>query len=153
MSALWGAVRPTDRIPSYRLSMGANLPGIGSLAAFWRPLLDEPLTGAAGRGLVVDLRSSTYQAAWTPSGPVAARTVAVRVLREVEGRRSVVSHMAKLTRGQVGRLLLEGAHEPRTPQALATVVGQVFRCELHPPPRPGRSWTLDVVVDESATGA
>ncbi len=30
-SALWGFVRPTDRIPAYRLSMGATLPRIPSL--------------------------------------------------------------------------------------------------------------------------
>ncbi|WP_426561096.1 YaaA family protein [Angustibacter sp. McL0619] len=146
-SALWGVVRPTDRIPAYRLSMGTTLPGIGTLAGYWRPLLDAPLTAAAGRGLVVDLRSSTYQAAWTPSGPVAARTVAVRVLREVAGRRTVVSHMAKHTRGQVCRLLLESEREPRTAEALALVVGQRWRCELVPPIAPGRTWTLDVVID------
>ena len=32
---------------------------------------------------------------------LAARTVAVRVLREQDGRRSVVSHLAKHTRGEV----------------------------------------------------
>src|SRR6201995_585141 len=38
-SALWGVVRPTDRIPYYRLSAKAKLKGIGGLAAFWRPAL------------------------------------------------------------------------------------------------------------------
>jgi cytoplasmic iron level regulating protein YaaA (DUF328/UPF0246 family) len=151
-SGLWGALRPSDRIPAYRLSMGTTLPDVGPLAGFWRPLLAEPLTEAAGRGLVVDLRSATYQAAWTPTGPLAARTVAVRVLREVDGRRSVVSHMAKLTRGQVCRLLLEHQRESRSPKALAEVVGDAFHCELHPPERPGRTWTLDVVVDETTAG-
>ncbi|GAA4362036.1 YaaA family protein [Angustibacter luteus] len=148
-SALWGVLRPTDRIPTYRLSMGTTLPGLGPLAGYWRPLLDEPLTAAAGRGLVVDLRSTTYQAAWTPTGPVAARTVAVRVLRETQGRRTVVSHMAKHTRGQVCRVLLESEREARTPRDLAEVVGRRWRCELVPPAQPGRTWTLDVVIDGS----
>lgn len=151
-SGLWGALRPTDKIPAYRLSMATTLPDVGPLAAFWRPLLAEPLSAAAGGGLVVDLRSATYQAAWTPSGELAARTVAVRVLREVDGRRTVVSHMAKHTRGQVCRLLLETDREPRTPKALARLVGQSFRCELQAPQRPGRTWTLDVVVDETSAG-
>ena len=149
VSALWGAVRPADRIPAYRLSMGTSLPGIGALASFWRSQLDGPLTAAAGDGLVVDCRSSTYQAAWTPSAPLAARTAAVRVLREDEGRRSVVSHMAKQTRGRVARHLLErtGA-DPRTPRALWRAVGEAFECELTDRSREGRASVLDVVVRE-----
>ena len=27
-SGLWGAVRPTDQIPDYKLKMGAALPGL-----------------------------------------------------------------------------------------------------------------------------
>ena len=38
-SALWGVVRPGDRIPAYRLDMSAKPPGVGALAAYWR----EPL--------------------------------------------------------------------------------------------------------------
>src|ERR1700761_9696671 len=38
-SALWGVLRPTDRIPYYRLSAEAKLKGVGGLAAFWRPAL------------------------------------------------------------------------------------------------------------------
>ncbi len=59
-SGLWGAVRLGDRIPPYRCSMGARLPGLGGLAAFWKPVLDEPLTRLAGGGVVLDLRSSAY---------------------------------------------------------------------------------------------
>ena len=40
-SALWGFVRPTDRIPAYRLSMGATLPRIPSLPALWRDPLRQ----------------------------------------------------------------------------------------------------------------
>lgn len=149
VSALWGALRPADRVPAYRLSMGTSLPDVGPLAAFWRAHLDGPLSGAAGTALVVDARSSTYQAAWSPSGPVAARAVAVRVLREEAGRRSVVSHMAKHTRGLVARhLLTRDGREPRTPRALAAAVGEVFCCELTAPARAGASWTLDIVIRE-----
>lgn len=149
VSALWGALRPSDRIPAYRLSMATTLPGVGPLATFWRPLLDGPLTEAAGNGLVVDCRSSTCQAAWAPRGRTAERTVAVRVLREHLGGRTVVSHMAKLTRGQVTRHLLERTGtEPHTPKALAAAVSEAFACELTPPPRPNHPWTLDLVVHE-----
>jgi cytoplasmic iron level regulating protein YaaA (DUF328/UPF0246 family) len=153
VSGLWGALRLTDRVPAYRLSMGTSLPGSGPLATFWRQHLDEPLHQAAGTGLVVDCRSSTYRAAWTPARDVAARTVAVRVLRDAGGRRTVVSHMAKQTRGQVVRhLLLRDDREPRTPKALAAAVSEAFTCELHPPARAGATWTLDIVVTVPAAG-
>jgi hypothetical protein len=72
----------------------------------------------------------------------------VRVLREVAGRRSVVSHLAKLTRGQLTRHLLSSSSAPRTPRQVAEIAGQVFAVELTQPPRPGRPWTLDVVLRE-----
>jgi cytoplasmic iron level regulating protein YaaA (DUF328/UPF0246 family) len=150
VSALWGALRPNDRVPAYRLSMSTSLPGMGPLAAFWRPRLAEPLQQAAGTGLVVDCRSSTYQAAWAPRGEVAARTVAVRVLRDEAGRRTVVSHMAKHTRGLLVRhLLTRDGREARTPRALAAAASEAFCCELIAPARAGRGWTLDVVVRAS----
>lgn len=67
-SGLWGAVRVSDRIPSYRCSMGVKLPGLGSLAAHWRAAMEPVLPEAAGDGLVLDLRSSAYASAWKPKG-------------------------------------------------------------------------------------
>ena len=99
---------------------------------------------------MVDCRSSTYQAAWTPPPTVARRAVAVRVLREDAGRRSVVSHLAKRHRGLVARhLLARTGPAPRTARAVAAAVAEEFRCEQTPPDRTGRPWTLDVVVDEA----
>jgi cytoplasmic iron level regulating protein YaaA (DUF328/UPF0246 family) len=147
VSALWGPLRPGDRVPPYRLSMDVDLPGTGPLAAFWRPHLAPVLEAAAGDGIVVDCRSATYAAAWRPAGALAQRTVTVRVLRERDGRRSVVSHMAKHTRGLVARhLLLRGGRDPRTPERLAAAIAEAFDCELLPPTRAGTPATLDVIV-------
>lgn len=122
ISALWGAVRPNDRIPPYRLAMHAALPGLGPLARLWRERLPQLLRDAAGpRGLVVDCRSAPYAAAAPPSG-LGARVVGIRVLREDAGTRSVVSHLAKHTRGEVARHLLESGENPRTPGNLAEVL-------------------------------
>jgi uncharacterized protein len=146
-SALWGALRPNDRVPSYRLSMDADLPGLGPLARLWREELPDVLAQAAGRrGVIVDCRSGPYAAAAPVTGALAERTVAVRVLREQAGRRSVVSHLAKHTRGEVTRHLLERDDDPRTPAALAEAVATRWPVELSPPPRSGAPWTLDVVL-------
>jgi cytoplasmic iron level regulating protein YaaA (DUF328/UPF0246 family) len=147
-SALWGALRPGDRIPAYRLSIDANLPEVGPLATWWRPHLVGPLDELAGSGLVVDCRSAGYAAMWSPRGPAVDRWVAVRVLREVAGRRSVVSHLAKLTRGQLVRHLLLSGASVRTPERLAALAAEAFAVELTRPERAGRPWTLDVVLHE-----
>lgn len=146
VSALWGALRPADRIPAYRLNICAHLVGIGPLEPAWREVLGPVLTEAAGpRGLVVDCRSSSYQAAGMPIG-IGDRTVAVRVLRETARGRSVVSHMAKHTRGEVARHLLESGADPRKPQGLAEALADRWDVELVRPARAGRPWTVDVVV-------
>jgi cytoplasmic iron level regulating protein YaaA (DUF328/UPF0246 family) len=144
-SALFGALRPGDRIPPYRLSMATKLPAVGNLAAAWRAALAEVLPAAAGRGVVVDLRSSTYAAAWRPAGPLATRTVAVRVLAERDGVRTVVSHMAKHTRGLVARHLLSEGAAPRTPEDVRDALAGGFRVELAPAAASAPR-TLDVVV-------
>jgi cytoplasmic iron level regulating protein YaaA (DUF328/UPF0246 family) len=147
ISALWGALRPRDRVPPYRLSMGTDLPGVGPLAAAWRQVIGPELTAAAGRrGLIVDCRSSTYGAVWAPAGALATRTVAVRVLRDGPGGRSVVSHLAKHTRGEVARHLLTTGADPRDAAALAECLGECWDVELVAPVRNGRPWTIDVVI-------
>jgi uncharacterized protein len=146
VSALWGAVRPIDRIPAYRLNICAHLVGLGPLEPAWREVLGPVLAEAAGaRGLVVDCRSSSYQAAGMPAG-LGDRTVAVRVLRETAGGRSVVSHMAKHTRGEVTRHLLESGADPRKPEGLAEALAERWNVELVGPARDDRPWTLDVAV-------
>ena len=124
-SALWGVVRPGDRIPGYRLEMNAKPPGIGGLAAYWR----EPLRAALpDRGLVLDLRSGPYAAAWQPRR---ATRLAVRGFTEApDGRRTVITHMAKRVRGEVARLVLQsgGAEGPEEVADIATAGG--LRVEL-----------------------
>ncbi|WP_170110977.1 YaaA family protein [Antricoccus suffuscus] len=125
-SALWGAVRLTDRIPAYRLSMSVSLPRLGGLARFWKPMLDEPMTDAAARGLIIDCRSSTYAASWRPSGTLTKRYVPVRVFREQAGVRTVVSHMAKHSRGLIARALTQQAAAPKSVDELVVLLNAHF---------------------------
>ncbi|GIG55544.1 YaaA family protein [Demequina activiva] len=116
VSALWGAVSPSDLIPAYRLSMSTSLGRIGPLASFWRQHLAAELGHLAHGRLVVDCRSSSYVAAWRPAG---IPHVSVRVERELHGRRTVVSHMAKHTRGLLTGALVRADAVPETAQDLA----------------------------------
>ncbi len=131
-SALFGFVRPSDRIPAYRLSMGSTLPRIPSLPALWR----DPLRRAIpDDGLIVDMRSGSYTAAWKPKQ---ATLVGVRAF--VDGK--TVSHMVKATRGDVARLLLTSGTTPETPEDVASLVradGQSVELSGS-----GRSWSVDI---------
>ncbi len=146
-SSVYGLVRPGERIAPYRLGGGVSLPGLGGVAAHWRGALDPVVRDLAGTGLVVDLRSSTYAAFWRPAADLAPRVVTVRVLHEVKGRRQVVSHFNKATKGRLVRALLEDGRDPRSPAAFARVLGELgWNVESGPPTRAGTQ--LDVVVRE-----
>lgn len=152
-SGLWGAVHVTDRIPSYRCSMGVKLPGLGALGAYWRGPMAAALPEAAGDGLVLDLRSSAYAAVWKPKGEVAGRTATVRVLHSqiVDGveKRSVVSHFNKATKGRIVRSLLTAGAAPKGPAELVEALRDLgYVVEAEAPARAGRAWALDVVVRE-----
>ncbi|MEU9256077.1 peroxide stress protein YaaA [Streptomyces sp. NPDC048270] len=152
-SGLWGAVRITDRIPSYRCSMGVKLPGCGALGAYWRGPMAQVLPAVAGQGLVLDLRSAAYASAWKPKGEVAGRTATVRVLHSqvVDGveKRSVVSHFNKATKGRLVRDLLLAGAAPASPSELVGALRDLgYVVEAEAPGKPGRAWALDVVVTQ-----
>ncbi|MFJ4779088.1 peroxide stress protein YaaA [Streptomyces sp. NPDC088762] len=152
-SGLWGAVRITDRIPSYRCSMGVKLPGLGALGAYWREPMASVMPEAAGEGLVLDLRSSAYASAWKPKGEVAGRTATVRVLHSqtVDGveKRSVVSHFNKATKGRLVRDLLLAGAAPASPADLVTALRDLsYVVEAEAPAKPGKAWSLDVIVTQ-----
>jgi uncharacterized protein len=138
VSALFGAVRPADKIPPYRLSMGVNLGELGPLAAVWRAPLATVLPLAAGRGMIVDARSSTYAAAWVPKAVLASRWVQIRV--------PGATHMAKHTRGLVARYLCQTGVDARSAKALQQVVAHRFETTLIEPARPGQPWILNTSI-------
>jgi len=116
-SALWGLVRPDDRIPYYRFPPKTKLKGIGAPAAYWRPALAEAMPDREGE-LIVDMRSGAYSSFWKPKR---ATLLAVRAFTEQDGERRVVSHMAKAVRGDVARVLLQAKQVPEDPDGAAAL--------------------------------
>ncbi|MDN5919938.1 MAG: peroxide stress protein YaaA [Pseudonocardia sp.] len=116
-SALFGLLRADDPIPAYRLSAGSKLPGSGTLAARWRPVLDPLLARIADGELVVDLRSGGYAALGKVPGAVTVNVLAERP----DGSRSVVSHHNKSHKGALARLLATSRAEPSDAVAVARV--------------------------------
>ena len=146
-SALFGLLSPADRIPAYRLSGDASLPGLGSLSSAWRPVLGPAVQQNQGKGLLIDLRSGMYANLWRPDPSTAAKVAGVRVLHEHQGQRKVVSHFNKATKGRIVRELLEAGADPRTPTALAATLRDLGWQVEQKDPGP-RGTELDVVVAE-----
>jgi cytoplasmic iron level regulating protein YaaA (DUF328/UPF0246 family) len=121
-SALFGLLRPGDRVPPYRLSGGVSLPELGPVAGFWRPAPD-----------------------------LADRVIALRVLHESNGTRAVVSHFNKATKGRLVRALREDGRNPARPGRLADLLaGLGWKVEPGPGARGagGGGATWDVVVTD-----
>jgi cytoplasmic iron level regulating protein YaaA (DUF328/UPF0246 family) len=145
LSALWGALRPSDRIPPYRLRLWADLVGIDRLDTTWRAVLPAVLRDAAGAGIVLDLRSPEFQQAGRPRG-LADRTVVIRAITGVRGAH-IGDVIAKRTRGEVARHLLESGAEPAELAELAEIIDTRWPVAIDPPELPGRPWTMTLTVD------
>lgn len=136
-SALWGVVGLEDHIPAYRLSMVATLRSLRKgLPAFWRKPLGAALPDAEDE-LVLDLRSGAYATAWKPSHSTVVQ------IRAVTPQGTVVSHMAKATRGRVARAAIQASTPPREPAAVAALAGE--GAVLHEPQSRGAPWIIEVV--------
>ena len=147
-SALFGAVGFGDRIPAYRLSGDSVLPGVGSMNIYWRDPLAVAMNRAAAKGLIVDLRSGVYASMWKPSGAVADRTVAIRVLQEKpDGSLAVVSHFNKATKGRlIRRWLIEDVKAKNADDLAEACISDGVDVELGAKPKKGQIRQLDVIV-------
>lgn len=147
-SALFGLLRPSDPIPAYRLSGDTTLPGLGTLASVWREVMSAELEKT--RGPIVDLRSGAYIALGPIPEAVAHRSFVGRVLLERSGKRTVVSHHNKATKGRLVRAVLQQASAPKSAEAVPGYLAALgFACEVREPKKDGDPLGLDIIVYET----
>jgi len=132
ISAKYGAVKPADRIESYKAKIDNK--------AMREPVAN--VLDAVKTELIVDCRSSTYKAVW--QAPVDI-TVEVRVSTVVDGVRTVITHMSKKTRGEITRWLLQSRSLPKTPEDLYAIVSEKYPCALTPSDGVA-PWVLEVIA-------
>jgi cytoplasmic iron level regulating protein YaaA (DUF328/UPF0246 family) len=147
-SALWGALRPGDRIPAYRMRVWSNLVGMGRVELLWRALLPDLFSGVAGpTGVVLDLRPPSFAAVGMPTG-LSDRTVALRVDQADAMGGRIGDVVAKRIRGQAARHLLESGSDPDGPDALADVLAERWPVRLAEPFRSGHPWTMTLTAND-----
>ena len=106
-----------------------------------RPVVEKKLAPYK-KDLIIDCRSSTYQAVWSAPTDV---TVAIRASTVVDGERKVITHMSKKTRGEVTRALLVSRSTPKTVEDIYAIISEKFPCALTPP-KYGEPWILEVIA-------
>jgi cytoplasmic iron level regulating protein YaaA (DUF328/UPF0246 family) len=142
VSALWGALRPADRIPPYRLYVCARLVGMERLEPAWRALLPPILTDAAAqRGPVLDLRSRVYQAVGRPTG-LDDQTATLRIRPPPGGPAHIGDVIAKRVRGEAASHLISSEADPEDPLDIADLLAARWSLEVDPPAVQNRTWTI-----------
>jgi uncharacterized protein len=142
VSALWGAIRPADHIPTYRLSIHARLAGMDRLDHAWRTLLSPILADAAERrGPILDLRSPVYQAIGRPPG-LDDQTVTLRIRPAPGGPAHIGDVIAKRVRGEAASHLLSSEAHPEDALDIADLLAARWSLEIDPPAGRNRTWTI-----------
>lgn len=89
LSGLFGLLRPDDLIPDYQLPIDAEVPGIGKLADFWRPIISPVLNRTLDDAFVWDFLPQNHKTAWE-DGHTYHSAVRVRFFTEKGGTRKPV---------------------------------------------------------------
>ena len=132
ISALFGLVRPLDKIFSYKEKIDNKL---------WRDSVAQ-VAAHYSNELIIDCRSSTYKGIWTINPQ---NTVEVRVFKVNGEERNVITHMSKKYRGELTGHLLKQITDPTTAAEVQRIAAQLFECELHAPVD-GQPWALDLLI-------
>ena len=147
VSALFGLINVSDRIPAYRLSGDTVVPKIGSLTKFWSESISE-LIADQGQ-FVVDLRSGNYVKLGPIDKEIADQVVVPRIMQKMpKGAPKVVSHSNKATKGRLVRALAQSAKTVNSVQQLANLAEKVaIDVKIIKPTKAGVPWGLDVIVE------
>lgn len=120
VSGLFGVLRPMDRIPPYKLKIGANIGGmVGKVANYWRQPASEIIRHEARQKVVWDFLPDQHRRVWDSSGEIRA-CHSVKFVKRVVHRGvaewKTISHHSKALKGALVRHLLK--KDAMNPKAL-----------------------------------
>lgn len=118
ISALYGAVRPTDAIAPYKLKIAANLGGaVGKIVHFWKRPVSEIIRREVRGKVVWDFLPDQHKRVWDGTGEVSARhevKFVKKVVRSGIAEYKTISHHSKELKGALIRhLLARNAMSPK----------------------------------------
>jgi cytoplasmic iron level regulating protein YaaA (DUF328/UPF0246 family) len=147
VSALFGLINVTDRIPAYRLSGDTVVPKVGSLTKFWSESITQAITDHGE--FVIDLRSGIYVKLGPTGKDIADQVVIPRIMQKMPtGAPKVVSHSNKATKGRLVRSLAQAAKSVTSVEQLAELAAKVaLDVKIVKPAKAGVPWGLDVIVE------
>ncbi|MFB6272820.1 MAG: YaaA family protein [Salinibacter sp.] len=111
LSGLFGLLRPDDLIPNYQLGMDAELPDIGPVADYWRPIISPILNDSLEDRWVWDMLPEVHRDAWTDEHMYEAR-VEVEFERVEDGERvPITGEDLEVQRGQFVNFIVQETAE------------------------------------------
>lgn len=113
-SGLFGLLRPDDLIPNYRLPMNSELPTVGTLTDFWRPIISPVLNRTLEGAFVWNFLSGIHEGAWNDEH---AYDTAIRVefFTEEGGERKQVTDDVQPLRGKLVNFIVRESLEELEP--------------------------------------
>jgi hypothetical protein len=115
-SGLFGVLRPDDLIPEYWLPINLDIPGLGMLSDFWRPIISQVLNRTVADTLVWNLLPPVHQAAWSDDHRYETMVV-VKFVREKGGERTAVNKDVEPLHGKLVNFIVRDALESIEPLA------------------------------------
>ena len=111
ISGLYGLLRPDDLIHNYKLRIDANLPGVGKVAQYWKPIISPILNETIAGKFVWNLLPGAHREAWDDDRSYAGM-VQVKFYDELEGGgRKPITHNVKPLRGALVRFIVNETAE------------------------------------------
>ncbi|MCC5875757.1 MAG: peroxide stress protein YaaA [Candidatus Sumerlaeia bacterium] len=134
-SGAFGLVRPADKIPPYKLKMGANLGGaVGKVVTFWKRPVSEILRRELRGKVVWDFLPDQHRRCWDGTGEIVARhqvKFVKRIVRDGIAEYKTISHHSKSLKGSLIRhLLRKNATKPGDLEDFVHEDGYRFNPEL-----------------------
>lgn len=134
-SGAFGLLRPSDRIPPYKMKMGANLGGVvGKVVSYWKRPVSEILRKELRGKVVWDFLPDQHRRAWDGTGEIVARhqvKFVKRIIRDGIAEYKTISHHSKSLKGALIRHLLSvKASTPGELQDFVHPDGYSFNPEL-----------------------